>query len=754
MLTKPELIGSSAPRKDARGKTDGSARYAADVPLDKKYHGALLRSPHHHARILSIDKSKAQSRPGVVAVLTAGDIPGAKTFGPLLRDQPVLAADVVRHVGEPVALVVAETQDQARRAAEEILVRYQPLDAVFDPQAALEPGAPKVQESGNLLTSYDVFSGDVEAGFAEADTILEEDFSVQRISPAYLEPENSLARWNPDGTLTVWVSSQKPFEDRVTVADSLGLPIEKVQVLSAVIGGAFGGKEDSSLAVLTGLAAWAVGGTVQIVNTRRESFVAHPKRHPARFHIKIGAKQDGRLVALHTIVYMDTGAYASYGPAVGGLLTEVATGSYRIPNARVQTYVVYTNSPYSGAMRGFGSPQAHFAMESCMDMLAERLGMDPLELRRINILRPGDELFTRVVMDNSALSLPRCLQAAQEARERLRRIPPAAGKKSGVGLALAVQSMGLGHRVPDDSTHRLEWLPDGRVLIYLGSPDLGQGLATVSEQMVAEALELPYDQVVTAPLDTAITPNGGVTCGSRMTYLVGNALLAASQELKRTLLGSAAKWLRTGEGQLHYQDGFVLLPDGGRYPASEFASRAAENGTPLQAEATAKFPYPESTTPQHLPVGMPHVKYAFAAQLVRVEVDPEVGTVEVKDVVAVHDLGRAINRAAAEGQIEGGISMAIGYALYEDMALKADGRWVDTLTEYLLPTVRDVAEHVEIQLLEIPELSGPFGAKGVAEISTVPTAPAIANAVYDAIGVRVKSLPIRPEKLVAIPGRE
>ncbi len=747
MEAELKLIGNSAPRKDAWPKAAGVAAYTADIVLPETRFGVLVRSPHHHARVLEIDSSQAMSAPGVIAILTANDVPGARVFGALVQDQPVLAINEVRHIGEPVALVIAKTRDEAREAARRVQVSYEQLEAVLDTTTALEPGAPRVHADGNLLASYDVSSGDLRAGFKEADVTLEEQFSVQRISPGYMEPENSLARVNPDGSITVWVSSQKPFDDRKVIAAVLGLPEDKVQVIGAVIGGAFGGKEDSSIAILTALAAWSIHGTVQIVNMRDESFVAHPKRHPARFSVKLGARQDGMLTALHILVQLDTGAYASYGPAVGQLLTEVAPGPYHIPNARVETQVVYTHSPYSGAMRGFGSPQVHFALESCLDMLAARLALDPLELRRKNLIQPGDMLITRVVLDESALSVSHCLDAAFEARERLNRIPASPDRRSGVGVALAIQTMGLGAKVPDNSTHRLEWLPDGRVLIRLGSTDLGQGLATVSEQMVAESLGLPYQAVVTAPLDTSNTPDGGVTCASRMTYLVGKALLACSDLLRRNLIEQASSLLNLPVGDLRYEAGTVVLPDSQRYPASEFASRAAESGIPLQAEATATFPYPEETTPQHLPIGMPHVKFVFGAQVVRVEVDPDLGTVEVKDVVAIHDVGRAINRSAVEGQIEGGIAMGIGYALYEDMALKQDGRWVDNFTEYLLPTARDVPRNIEIQILELPDPSGPFGAKGIAEIALVPTAPAIANAVDNALGVRVKDLPITPEKL-------
>jgi len=748
METNLKIIGRREPRKESWSKVSGSAQYTADIVQPNTRFGVVVRSPHHHARILGIDTSSAVSSSGSVIVLTAKDVPGARTFGSLLQDQPVLAAEEVRHMGEPVALVIAETLESARKAAQEVRVSYEPLEAVFDPVEALKPDAPLVHADGNLLANYEVSSGDLKAGFAEAEVCMEENFSVQRISPGYLEPENSLARVNPDGSITVWVSSQMPFVDRQIIASVLGVPPEKVQVKGAVIGGAFGGKEDASMAVLTALAAWSIHGTVRIVNTRRESFVAHPKRHPAKFNIKVGAKRDGTLTALQIGVHMDTGAYASLGPAVGQLLTEVAQGPYHIPNVRVDTKVVYTHSPYSGAMRGFGSPQAHFALESCLDMLADRLGMDPLELRRKNLLQPGNALNTQVVMDESVLSLAQCLERAYAAREKLKQIQPGPGRRSGIGMALAMQTVGLGAKVPDNSTHRLEWLPDGKVLIHLGASDLGQGLATISEQIVAESLGLPFSAVVTAHLDTSTAPDGGVTCASRMTYLVGNALLDCSKLLKKNLIEQAAKDLRLPSEELQYESGEVILSDGRHFKAGEFASRAAEAGNALQAEATASFPYPEETTPQHLPIGMPHVKFVFASHVVRVEVDADFGTVEVKDVVAIHDVGRVINRAAVEGQIEGGIVMGMGYALYEDMPLKDGKRWVDSFTEYLLPTAQDVPGHVEIQLLENPDPGGPYGAKGIAEIALVPTAPAIANAVYDALKVRVRDLPVTPEKVI------
>jgi CO/xanthine dehydrogenase Mo-binding subunit len=462
---------------------------------------------------------------------------------------------------------------------------------------------------------------------------------------------------------------------------------------------------------------------------------------------KLAATKDGRLLGLKAIVHLDTGAYASYGPAVGSLLTEVIPGPYRIPNVYAETLVCYTNSPIGGAMRGFGSPQPHFAMESLMDQLAEKLGMDPIEIRKINVLKPGDQLFTRVVVDETANALAVCLQQAEEAIARLRAIQPEDGCRSGVGLALAVQSMGLGAKVPDTSTNRLTWQPDGMVRIDLGAPDLGQGLATVAEQMVAETLGLPFSQVYSTAIDTANSPNGGVSCASRMTYLVGNGLLMASEQLIACLLNQASEMLRLPADHLTYQQGQVVTAEGESYPIIEFTSRAADDGVMLTAESTATFEYPEEITPQHLPIGMPHIRFMFGAQVVRVEVDPELGTVNVTDVVAIHDVGKVINRRSVEGQIEGGVSMGLGYALSEDVLLKSDMNWVDSFSQYLIPTTKDMPTHLEVVLLEIPEKTGPFGAKGIGEIVLVPTAPAIANAVFDAVGVRVNKIPITPSEL-------
>jgi len=742
------IIGQSKWRNDAWQKVTGEAKYVGDMNTHEHNTAILLRSPFHHARISHLNFSQALLIPGVLRIITAADIPGDKMYGEIVVDRPVLAEKKVRFMGEPVAIVVAENRQAAEMGRDAIQVEYEVLEAYHDPEHALKSTSLPIHETGNLLSQIEILEGNIDKGFKESTVIVEEIFDVPRIYPAYLEPEASLAEWNRDESITVWVSSQKPFQDRETIAKVIQMPVEKVIVKSAVIGGAFGGKEDSNLAVLASLASYTIKGNVLLVNTREESFLGHPKRHPARLYYRIGASSDGTIISLDAKIFMDTGAYASYGPAVGQLLTECSGGAYRIPNIRISTNVVYTNNPICGAMRGFGSPQVHFAIESLIDMLAQRLQMDPGEIRRKNIWRKGDQSFTHARI-NQAEVIEVILNKAIEERERMQKIPAGTGKISGVGIALSVQTMGLGFRVKDDSTNKIEWLPDGRLLLSLGSPDLGQGLATVSAQIIAESLGIPFENVIILPIDTSISPDGGVTCASRMTYSVGNSLLIASRKMIELLLQEASDLLHVEKKEIHYENGYLIHRKNDKrtcIPVREVLGRVAEEDRKLEVSGTFSFPYgPE--TPNHLPFGMPHVMFCFGAHVARVEIDPQMGTVEVKEVSAIHDVGKIINRQAVEGQIEGGIVTGIGYAISENLKLKDDQQWVNNFTEYLLPTTMDVPE-ISITLLEYPEETGPFGAKGIGEISLVPTAPAITNAIFDAMGVRVTAIPVIPEKIM------
>lgn len=578
--------------------------------------------------------------------------------------------------------------------------------------------------------------------------MVRETFETPFIDHAYLEPEACLAGWQGDGVLTVWASSQHPYRDRAQVAASLALPEQRVRVSNATVGGAFGGKDDITLQILVALGALTTDKPVRMVNTREESIVSHSKRHAARMKYELGAMQDGRLVALRAEIYCDTGAYASFGPSVGGLMTELAAGPYRIPNLAIDTYIVHTNNPVGGAMRGFGGPQANFALESCMDMLAERLGHDKIDLRLQNVWQQGDRLPTGLSLAGP-VPLRVCLERAREAREQLRQQPPGDDEKAyGVGVAASLLSIGYGTGISDQCATELEWLPQGGALVRLSSPDLGQGLETVAAQFAAEALDLRLEDIaITAP-DTGAAPDSGASNASRMTYLLGNSLGLSAQSAHSLLLAEASKVLDLLVEQLVYRRGVVYGErDTSRYISSgELAARAAREGKRIAGRGEFSFPYPEDLSSQFGP-GIPHTIFCFGAQVAAVQVDRALGTVNVRDIVAIHDIGKVINPPAAAGQIEAGVAMGLGYALHEELRRREDGTWADTFAEYLLPTAMD-APNVETVFVECAEATGPFGAKGTGEQGTVPTASAIANAVADATGVRVTKLPIKPETLV------
>lgn len=743
-----KVVGQAQIRIDAAAKVLGQAMYVGDLQGEDLVHAAVLRSPHHHARVLAIDSRQAKALPGVIAVLTAADIPGRNRFGVIIPDQPVLAEDVVHFQGEAVAVVVAETESMARRALDLVEVNYQPLAPVFDAEEALGLDVPSIHPGGNLLAHKQIRAGDVEKGLGDADVVVKATFETPFVDHAYLEPEAALAEWHDDGTLTVWASCQHPYRDRAQIAASLQLPEERVRVIAPAVGGAFGGKDDITLQILAALGALVVHRAVRLVNTREESILSHSKRHAARMKYEVGASRDGHLTALHAEIYCDTGAYASFGPSVGGLMTELATGPYRIPNISIDTYIVHTNNLVGGAMRGFGAPQVNFAVESCMDMLAERLGMDSIDLRLRNCWREREILPTGVEL-SGPVPLATCLQRARQARDVLNREQNGGEADArGVGVASSLLSIGYGPGIPDRCATELEWLSDGGVLARLSSPDMGQGLQTIAAQFAAEGLDLPLERISLTAADTSAAPDSGASNASRMTYLLGNSLHLAARKALEVLAAEATALLNVPQDQLIYRRGTLYSEgDPGVHVSSgELATRAGKEGRRLVGQGTFSFPYPDDL-PGELGPGIPHHIFCYGAQVAAVEVDSELGTVHVKDMVAIHDIGRAINPPAAQGQIEGGVGQGIGYALYEQLRRREDGTWIDSFAEYLLPTALDVP-HIAAELIEYPEASGPFGAKGTGEQGTVATASAIASAIADATGVRVTRLPVEPEDLV------
>ena len=743
-------VGKSVARPDAVAKATGRAQYAADLFFDGMLYGAVLRSEYPHARILGVDVSQARVLPGVHAVLTADDVPGHKTHGLVVDDWPVFAWDKVRYVGDAIAAVAAETPEIARAALERIRVDYEPLPVVTDAVAALEEGAPRVHEKGNLVSEAKVLRGDVEEAFRNAAVVVEQVYETPFNEHAFLEPETSVAVPQEDGGITVYVGSQIPFSDQAQVAASLALPPEKVRIVQTAVGGAFGGKEDISTQIHAALLAQATGRPVKLTLSRRESIRVHPKRHATRIWMKTAAAADGRLLAMKARIWGDTGAYASLGPHVIKRAATHVSGPYEIPNVDIISYTVYTNNPPAGAFRGFGATQAHFAAECQMDILAERLGISPLELRRRNALRVGATTAAGQVLRES-VGLPdtieRAVAAIPEARVLgdSRRTWQRGGqhgrKVRGWGMACAFKNVGLGGGVADSAGAEVELCEDGTVEVRIGAAEVGQGLVGVASQIVGEVMGVRPEDIRLVVGDTALTPDGGATTASRQTFITGNAVRLAALDLKALLAQTAAEMLDSSPDAVEFVDGQVVS-GGVRVGLRALAEAARKEGR----RPVVRRVY---TPPRTVPLGQEgdvHFAYGYATQVAEVEVDLDTGDVRVLRVVAAHDVGKAINPRAVQGQIEGGVVMGIGLALKEELVLN-EGRIVsDTLAKYKIPTVDDVPEIIPI-LVESPATEGPFGAKGVGEIPSIATVPAIANAIYDATGVRLTRIPIRREHL-------
>ena len=742
------VVGKPVPRPDALAKVTGQAIFAADLYFDNMLHAKVLRSSRPHARIRRIDTSKARAIPGVVAVLTADDIPGTRTHGTVRADWPSLCWDKVCYTGDALALVAAETEAIAEEALSLIEVEYEPLPAVFSPQEALTPGAPLVHENtpGNLLKHIKVRKGDVKAGFTHADLIVEQEYHTPFIEHAYLEPEAGVAVPGPDGRITVYVGSQIPFEDRRQVAEALAIPREKVRIVQTAVGGAFGGKEDITVQIPTALLARATGRPVKLVFTREESMRVHPKRHATTIRLKVGATLDGKLTAVEATIWGDAGAYASLSePVMTRTATHVA-GPYQVPNVKIDCYTTYTNNPPAGAMRGFGVPQAIFAIESTMDILAERLGLHPLELRRRNALRVGSVTATGQLLRESVglLETIERVEAAVRELSQEMLVPLERDKHRGWGFACCLKNVGLGGGLPDTAGAAVDLTDDGDAVVRIGAAEVGQGLVGIAAQIAAEVLGVPYERVQVVVGDTDRTLDGGPTVASRQTFITGNAVYYAALKVREQLAAAVAEALDVPPDALAFAAGQVMARDGRKVSLKEAIAIAKKEGRPLSAEHVYQ---PPATTPLGEP-GDQHFAYGFATQAALVEVDSQTGKIEVLKVIAAHDVGRAINPRAIAGQLEGGVVMGMGFALSEELKVKEGVVENADLARYRIPRVGQVPEIMPI-IVEAETAEGPFGAKGVGEITSIPTAPAIINAIHAAIGVRITDLPATPEKIQA-----
>jgi xanthine dehydrogenase molybdenum-binding subunit len=736
-------LGRIARRPDAVVKVTGAARFADDYAFPEMLHGRALRAGVPHAVLRRLDVGPARDVPGVRAVLTAADIPGRHNHGLMIQDWPALVGvgEEVRTVGDAVALVAAETRAIAARALDLIEAEYEPLPVIADALQAAEPGALEIHDGGNLLRHIKVRKGDTTQGFAMADVVLEGSYFTPSTEHAFLEPECSIARPTEDGRLEVYVGSQIPYADREQIAACLGVAEERVHVIGTPIGGGFGGKEDITGQIHAALLARATGRSVKVLYDRHESLLVHPKRHATRTRVRLGARRDGSLVAAETELYGDTGAYASLGEQVMTRATTHSTGPYAVPHVRADCYAMYTNNPPAGAFRGFGVTQSCFAVESAMDELAERLGVDPVALRRQNALRVGAVTNTGQRL-NESVGLIECVDRVEaEMRRRCQGrapfVPVGEGSsRRAWGFAVAYKNTGLGGGSSDKAAAEVELFADGTAEVRTASAEVGQGLVTVLQMICAEVLGLPLERVRVLLSDTDLTPDGGPTTASRQTYVTGNAARRAAEAVRQAAATTLAeKWDCPPDG-IDFVDGFAQR-DGRRLPLGQVVEL-------IRAEGRAPRALVEYEAPATQPLGEGgdmHFAYSFAAQAAEVEVDLETGEARVLRVITAHDVGRALNPLGLQGQVEGGVLMGIGGALLEEFIVENGSVITDRLARYRIPSILHAPEITSF-IVEHPTRDGPFGAKGVGEITSIPTAPAIANAVYNATGVRVRRLPI------------
>jgi CO/xanthine dehydrogenase Mo-binding subunit len=707
------LIGASVARPDARDKVTGAARYPADLVRRDMAHAKAIFAGRTHARIVSIDAVQARALPGVLAVLTAADVPFNR-YGLIENDQEVLCSERVRYVGDRVALVVATTAEIATAAAALVDIVYEDLPAVTSALDAMLPGAPLVhpERGSNVLLHQAIRKGDTERAFAAADIVLEGTFTTSWQEHAYLQPDAAIAYYEGDA-LVIETAGQWLHEDRRQLAAIVELPEDTVIVRYAKIGGAFGGREDLSVQALAALATWKLKCPTAIVWSREEAIIGHHKRHPFHITARWGAKRDGTIVAVQTRSVADGGAYASTSVEVLKCAAIFAQGPYRVPNVATDAFVTYTNNVPSGAFRGFGTPQAHWAAESMITRIAHALEIDPVDIRRKNLYREGDTEATRSVLPPGVSAVPVLERCAAEARTRFgarQRPDPHSTKRRGIGIACGIKNVGYSFGFPEQSTATVELIGTERIeraVVRSGVADVGQGVALALRQIVAERLALPLASVALVHEDSAQAPNSGSASASRLTFMAGRAVHDAAVAAKANFL-------------------------------------ARKGGS-----ATVQF-RPKPTTPLDLRTGEgdPNYCYGYVAQAVEVEVDITTGITRVLGIISVHDVGRAINRQQVEGQIEGCLAQAVGYALTENF-LTRDGKILTPhFSTYLLPTTLDMPTDIVPVILELADPQGPYGARGMSEMPLVPFAPAVAAAIYDATGAWLNDLPMTPERIL------
>ena len=709
----------------------GRPIYTADqIPEDSLWVRAV-RSRYQRARVTRIDAAKALKQTGVVTVLTAKDIPGQNISSTIIPDRPFLASGEVRSLQDPLALVVGTDEAAAERGADEVEVDYEPLPAVTNVLEAIEPGAPKLSDKGNVLRHYKVRKGDVKKGFSESDIVVEQSYSTPSQDPAPMETECAFAVPHPDGRIVITGSIQNPFYVRDGVSKILGMPSDRIDLVVPAIGGTFGGKSDEApcdVCSMAALAALKTGKTAACVYRRDESILAHSRRHASIVKWKLGATKDGILKAAEVTFYLDAGAYASSGPLVLSRALVHATGPYQFPNVRVDGYLVYTNNLTAGSFRGFGNPQVHFAAESHIDTLAERLGIDPIDLRLKNVLRSGSTTATGQVLDGP-VSLDECLRKVvgriklNPKRHHLR-----GPVKRGRGFALVYHGNSLGPEGEDKSRAVVAAHLDGTFSVRVGLTEYGTWSSAGMSRVAARCLGVSPERVTTERIETDRVPDSGGTFASRATLMGGNAVRLAATRLRQRIQSMA-----TNHGRRAGSEAELI----------EFIT----NGMEEEVAESAEFVLPPLDFDPEKGYGTPYLQYTYGAVGVELEVNVETGSVHLDRVVAAFDVGTAINRNSVVSQIEGGVTQGVGFGLNEELIAGENRVLTSTLGDLLVPTSVEVPP-IEVVVVENPSPATPLGTRSIGEPPIVGVAPAIANAVRNAVGVRVCSSPITAEKIL------
>jgi aldehyde oxidoreductase len=747
ILSDEPIIGGSALRTDSVAKVTGQAQYVEDIPMPGMLHMQVLRSPHHHARLIFLDAEPAARVPGVVRVLTAADVPGKNSFVEFSQAEPVLPpiGETLRMRGAPVALVVAESPAAAQAGVAAIQAGYEVLPHTFDLDEALD-GVPLIAGEQNVLDTCNLKHGDLAAAFEASCTILETQYTTSYLEHAALERETLLGYLDESGRVTVAGGTHEPHFQQGYIADALALPTERVRVILPPTGGTFGGKQDPWPFIVTALAVYTVQRPVRLVYSRQESFEASPKRHPYRVRYRVGAEPAGRLTGVHVRIDCNTGAYDAHGQYIANFALTASGGPYRWQAVDGLARTIYTNGPKGGQFRGFGTAQSNFALECMLDELSQRLAQDPMDFRLRNAITESDPSFLGYPVAES-LGYVEVLEAVRpryralvEQAEAFNAAHAAGDLRQAVGLA------GMWYRFGKSGSLKVEahaeLARDGHLIVYCSAPDYGQGTNTVMSQMAAEAFGIPRERVELINADTARVPDSGIQGASRATYFVGGAVSQATVSLKEQVLGAAAELLDRNPATLAIEgERVIATEDGGRWVS--LAEVAREFDRIGKSRKVVEFydlspEFPIESRPEYLPF------FVTGAHVAQVEANTRTGEAQVLSVVAAHDVGRAVNPLDARGQVEGAVVMGLGAALMEECIPGRSSGFGD----YYLPTAKSMPE-VEVLLVEVPSRHGPHGVKGLGEAAMLPSTPAIINGLSRAIGARVRDIPATPERVLA-----